>query len=86
MPGPDALALLLIGAGLGLRQAQNVDEERFLGVALEMLDNGSWLIPHRAGEILRRQTADFHVDGGVRLADRQTQFLALYIPGAVFWR
>jgi 4-amino-4-deoxy-L-arabinose transferase-like glycosyltransferase len=45
------LALLLVGAGLGLRQVQNVDEERFLGVALEMLHNGSWLIPHRAGEI-----------------------------------
>lgn len=45
------LALLLIGAGLGLRQPLNVDEERFLGVALEMLQNGSWFIPHRAGEI-----------------------------------
>ncbi|SDS30238.1 4-amino-4-deoxy-L-arabinose transferase [Halopseudomonas xinjiangensis] len=46
-----ALALLMIGAGLGLRQPQNVDEERFLGVALEMMQNHSWLIPHRAGEI-----------------------------------
>ncbi len=45
------LALLLIGAGLGLRQPMNVDEERFLGVSLEMLQNGSWFIPHRAGEI-----------------------------------
>ncbi|MNF74508.1 hypothetical protein D3C84_565420 [compost metagenome] len=33
---------------------------------------------------LRRQTADFHVDGGVlRLADRQTQSRAVY-SGAVF--
>lgn len=31
------LALLLIGAGLGLRQPLDVDEERFLGVSLEML-------------------------------------------------
>ena len=45
------LALLLIGAGFGLRQPQNVDEERFLGVALEMLHNGAWFIPHRAAEI-----------------------------------
>lgn len=45
------LALLLIGAGLGMRQPLNVDEERFLGVALEMLQNGAWLIPHRAAEI-----------------------------------
>ena len=45
------LALVMLGAGLGLRQPFNVDEERFLGVALEMLQNGSWFIPHRAAEI-----------------------------------
>ena len=45
------LALALLGAGLGLRQPLEVDEERFLGVALEMLQNGSWFIPHRAAEI-----------------------------------
>jgi len=45
------LALLLIGAGLGLRQPFNVDEERFLGVTLEMLQDGSWWVPHRAAEI-----------------------------------
>ncbi len=45
------LALVMVGAGLGWRQPMNVDEERFLGVALEMLQNGSWFIPHRAGEI-----------------------------------
>lgn len=45
------LSLLMVGAGLGLRQPLNVDEERFLGVSLEMLQSGSWFIPHRAGEI-----------------------------------
>lgn len=45
------LAALMVGAGIGLRQPGNVDEERFLGVALEMLQNGNWLIPHRAAEI-----------------------------------
>ncbi|NMF86874.1 phospholipid carrier-dependent glycosyltransferase [Aromatoleum petrolei] len=45
------LALLLIGAGIGLRDPSNVDEERFLGIALEMLQNGSWIIPHRADQI-----------------------------------
>jgi 4-amino-4-deoxy-L-arabinose transferase-like glycosyltransferase len=44
-------ALLLVGAGLGLRGPMNVDEERFLGVAMEMLQTGTWFIPHRAGEI-----------------------------------
>jgi 4-amino-4-deoxy-L-arabinose transferase-like glycosyltransferase len=28
-----------------------VDEERFTGIALEMLQDGDWLIPHRAGEV-----------------------------------
>ncbi len=45
------LTVLLVGAGIGLRQPTNVDEERFLGVALEMLQNGNWFIPHRAAEI-----------------------------------
>jgi 4-amino-4-deoxy-L-arabinose transferase-like glycosyltransferase len=44
------LSLLTVGAGIGLRDPWGVDEERFLGVALEMLQNGSRLILHRAGE------------------------------------
>lgn len=45
-----ALALLVVGAGIGLRDPWGVDEERFLGVALETLQDGSWLVLHRAGE------------------------------------
>ncbi|MFF7709180.1 glycosyltransferase family 39 protein [Pseudomonas sp. NPDC007930] len=45
------LALLLVGAGVGWREPLNVDEERFLGVALEMIQSGHWLVPHRAAEI-----------------------------------
>lgn len=45
------LAAAMISAGLGMRHPSNVDEERFLGVALEMLQGGDWLIPHRAAEI-----------------------------------
>jgi 4-amino-4-deoxy-L-arabinose transferase-like glycosyltransferase len=45
------LALLLIGPGIGLREPSGVDEERFTGIALEMLQDGDWLIPHRAGEV-----------------------------------
>ena len=44
------LAIAIVGAGLGLRDPWGVDEERFLGVALEMLQDGSWLVPHRAAE------------------------------------
>jgi 4-amino-4-deoxy-L-arabinose transferase-like glycosyltransferase len=44
------LSVLVVGSGIGLRDPWGVDEERFLGVALEMLQNGSWLVLHRAGE------------------------------------
>jgi 4-amino-4-deoxy-L-arabinose transferase-like glycosyltransferase len=45
------LTLLLIGPGLGWREPSGVDEERFTGIALEMLQDGEWLIPRRAGEV-----------------------------------
>ena len=44
------LAVAVVGAGIGLRDPWGVDEERFLGVAIEMLQDGSWLVPHRAAE------------------------------------
>lgn len=44
-------AAVMVSAGLGLREPSNVDEERFLGVALEMIQGNDWLIPHRAGQI-----------------------------------
>lgn len=75
------LALLLIGAGLGLRQAQNVDEERFLGVALEMLHNGSWLIPHRAGEIYGDKPPIFMWTVAFFVWLTGMPNIALYIPG-----
>ncbi|WP_433769863.1 ArnT family glycosyltransferase [Pseudomonas putida] len=75
------LALLLVGAGLGLRQAQNVDEERFLGVALEMLHHGSWLIPHRAGEIYGDKPPIFMWTVAFFAWLTGKPQLALYIPG-----
>ncbi len=44
------LCFLLIGACIGLRDPWMVDEERFMGVALEMIQNGNWLVPFRASE------------------------------------
>ncbi|WP_223533273.1 ArnT family glycosyltransferase [Pseudomonas sp. GL-RE-20] len=75
------LALLLIGAGMGLRQAQNVDEERFLGVALEMLQNGSWLIPHRAAEIYGDKPPIFMWTVAFFTWLTGKPNIALYIPG-----
>lgn len=75
-----ALALLMLGAGLGLRQPLNVDEERFLGVAMEMLQSGSWFIPHRAAEIYPDKPPLFMwaVALFVRLTD--APILALFLP------
>jgi 4-amino-4-deoxy-L-arabinose transferase-like glycosyltransferase len=78
------LALLLVGAGLGLRQVQNVDEERFLGVALEMLHNGSWLIPHRAGEIYGDKPPIFMWTVAFFAWLTGKPNLALFIPGLFF--
>lgn len=44
-----ALGLLLFGAGLGLRDAWPADEPRFAVIALEMVRNHQWLIPHIGG-------------------------------------
>lgn len=74
-------ALLLVGAGLGLRQPQNVDEERFLGVALEMLQSGVWFVPHRAAEIYADKPPLFMwtVAFFTWLTGRPD--IALYLPG-----
>ncbi|WP_370600453.1 ArnT family glycosyltransferase [Pseudomonas nitroreducens] len=75
-----ALAALLLGAGLGLRQPGNVDEERFLGVALEMLQNGDWLIPHRAAEIYPDKPPLFMWLVALLVRLGVTPNLALFLP------
>ena len=44
------IAAVLIFAGIGLRSPWPADEPRFVEVAREMVDNGQWLFPTRAGE------------------------------------
>lgn len=46
-----ALAAVVLGSALGQRLPWHIDEVRFVGVALEMLQSGQWWVPHRAGEI-----------------------------------
>lgn len=74
------LAAALISAGLGLRHPSNVDEERFLGVALEMLQSGNWLIPHRAAEIYPDKPPLFMwaIAGLIKLGIAPT--IALFLP------
>ncbi len=45
------LALVLMGAGLGLRDPWAPDEPRFVLAALEMLRSGEWLLPRVGGDL-----------------------------------
>ncbi len=46
-----AIGLLLMGAGLGLRDPWPADEPRFALVAQDMLRSGDWLIPRVGGDL-----------------------------------
>ena len=46
-----ALCVLVLGSAVGSRDPWHIDEVRFVGVALEMLQRGEFWVPHRAGEI-----------------------------------
>ncbi len=60
-PTPDArardawlfwiVAVLVLGAGLGLRDPWPADEPRFALVARQMVESGDWLFPHRGIEL-----------------------------------
>lgn len=78
-----ALSVLLLGAGLGWRQPLNVDEERFLGVALEMLQNGSCFIPHRAGEIYADKPPLFMWTVALFVQLTHLPKVALYLPALI---
>ena len=45
------IALLIIGAGLGLRDPWPADEPRFALVARQMIESGRWLFPMRGDEL-----------------------------------
>ncbi|MGN7832549.1 ArnT family glycosyltransferase [Pseudoxanthomonas sp. 22568] len=44
-------ALVVIGAGLGMRAPWPADEPRFVLVARQMWESGQWLFPHRGQEL-----------------------------------
>ena len=46
-----AIAVLVLGAGLGLRDPWPADEPRFVLVAKQMWESGDWLFPHRGREL-----------------------------------
>lgn len=46
-----AIALVILAAGIGLRDPWPADEPRFTLVAKQMVESGNWLIPHRGSEL-----------------------------------
>lgn len=46
-----AFALVLLGAGIGLRDPWPADEPRFALVAKQMVESGQWLFPQRGNEL-----------------------------------
>ena len=45
------IALVLIGAGIGMRDPWPSDEPRFTLAAKQMVEGGDWLFPHRGSEL-----------------------------------
>ena len=45
------VALVVLGAGIGLRDPWPSDEPRFTLVAKWMVQSGDWLFPHRGSEL-----------------------------------
>jgi 4-amino-4-deoxy-L-arabinose transferase-like glycosyltransferase len=45
------IALVILGAGIGLRDPWPSDEPRFTLVAKQMVESGDWLFPHRGSEL-----------------------------------
>lgn len=70
------VAVLVIGAGLGLRDPWPADEPRFALVAKQMVESGEWLFPHRGTELysdkpplfMWTQAAAYTVTGNWRVA------------------
>ncbi|MGO1070740.1 ArnT family glycosyltransferase [Lysobacter sp. CA199] len=79
-----ALAALVLGAGLGLRDPWPADEPRFTLVAKQMIESGDWLFPHRGQELysdkpplfMWLQAVAYSVFGNWRVAFLLPSFLA----------
>ena len=70
------LTLLVLGAGLGLRDPWPADEPRFALSAKQMVESGNWLIPHRGSELysdkpplfMAAQALSYELTGSWRVA------------------
>ena len=70
------LAIVMLGAGLGLRDPWPADEPRFALSAKQMVASGNWLIPHRGSELysdkpplfMAAQALSYELTGNWRVA------------------
>ncbi|MEO8459198.1 MAG: glycosyltransferase family 39 protein [Dokdonella sp.] len=70
------IALIVLGAGIGLRDPWPADEPRFTLVAKHMVESGDWLITHRGSELysdkppmfMAMQAAAYTMIGSWRIA------------------
>jgi 4-amino-4-deoxy-L-arabinose transferase-like glycosyltransferase len=70
------IALIVLGAGIGLRDPWPADEPRFTLVAKHMVESGEWLITHRGSELysdkppmfMALQAASYELVGNWRIA------------------
>jgi 4-amino-4-deoxy-L-arabinose transferase-like glycosyltransferase len=87
------LGLLVIGAGIGLRDPWPADEPRFALVGREMVETGQWLFPHRNGEVYPDKPPVFMwmiaggylATGSLRLAFLLPSLLAGLLTLALVW-
>ncbi|MEP6483484.1 MAG: glycosyltransferase family 39 protein [Rudaea sp.] len=94
------LALLVLGAGIGLRDPWPSDEPRFALAAKQMIESGDWLFPHRGRELYSDkppmlfwlQAVSFDIFGSWRVAFLMPSLLAglltlalTYDLGRRFW-
>jgi 4-amino-4-deoxy-L-arabinose transferase-like glycosyltransferase len=71
-----AFAVVVLGAGIGLRDPWPADEPRFALSAKQMVESGNWLIPHRGSELysdkpplfMAAQALSYEVTGNWRIA------------------
>ncbi|PWK84349.1 4-amino-4-deoxy-L-arabinose transferase-like glycosyltransferase [Fulvimonas soli] len=88
------LALVVLAAGIGLRDPWPPDEPRFALMARQMLESGQWLFPHRGQELYSDkppllmwcEAALFGLSGGWRAAFLLPSLLAgLGTLGVTYW-
>lgn len=53
------LALVVLGAGIGLRDPSPPDEPRFVLAARHMVESGQWLVPYRGSEVYSHKPPPF---------------------------